>query len=205
MNAVFADTFYWIALTNPADSHLHDARRFDDLLSGGSVCTREEVLAEVLTFFAWDSWLRLRAVETVREILADPAIQILPQSHESFLSGFDLYAARPDNGYSLTDCISMQAMRKQEITDALTNDLHFEQEGFRALFGIRESGRRGRPAQCAERTMLGSGSLCGAAKLRTGMFREHLGERARQIGPGALPRTELFPASQAESPVAREE
>jgi predicted nucleic acid-binding protein len=98
------------------------------------------VLVEVLTFFAADTWLRIRAVETVREILSDPAALIIPQSHESFLSGFDLYAARPDKGYSLTDCISMQTMRREGLTRALTNDRHFEQEGFRALF--REPGER---------------------------------------------------------------
>ena len=43
-------------------------------------------------------------------------------------------AARPDKGYSLTDCISMATMRKKGLTEVLTNDRHFEQEGFRALF-----------------------------------------------------------------------
>ncbi len=28
----------------------------------------------------------------------------------------------------------MQAMRRESLTDVLTNDKHFEQEGFRALF-----------------------------------------------------------------------
>jgi predicted nucleic acid-binding protein len=28
----------------------------------------------------------------------------------------------------------MQAMRKARLTEVLTNDRHFEQEGFRALF-----------------------------------------------------------------------
>jgi predicted nucleic acid-binding protein len=59
---------------------------------------------------------------------------VIPQSHESFLAGLDLYRARPDKGYSLTDCVSMQAMRREGLRDALTNDRHFEQEGFRALF-----------------------------------------------------------------------
>lgn len=99
----------------------------------GNVYTTEEVLGEMLTFFAADSWLRGRAVETVRQILFDPAMHVIPQSHESFLAGFELYAARPDKGYSLVDCISMQVMRREGITDALTNDRHFEQEGFRAL------------------------------------------------------------------------
>ncbi|HEX4136917.1 MAG TPA: PIN domain-containing protein [Bryobacteraceae bacterium] len=140
MNAVFADTFYWIALINPGDRFAQEVQRFDDLLSGGSVYTTEEVLVEVLTFFAADTWLRIRAVETVREILSEPAVHVIPQSHESFLSGFDLYAARPDKGYSLTDCISMQTMRREGLTQVLTNDRHFEQEGFRALF--REPGER---------------------------------------------------------------
>ena len=50
------------------------------------------------------------------------------------LERFELYAARPDKGYSLADCISMQTMRKEGLTEVLTNDRHFEQEGFRALF-----------------------------------------------------------------------
>jgi predicted nucleic acid-binding protein len=55
----------------------------------------------------------------------------------SFLSGLQLYGTRLDKGYSLTDCISMQTLWSIGITDVLTNDVHFEQEGFRALF--RES------------------------------------------------------------------
>jgi len=42
---------------------------------------------------------------------------------------------RRDKGYSLTDCIPMQTMRQQGLTEVLTHDRHFEQEGFRALFG----------------------------------------------------------------------
>ncbi|HEY3826855.1 MAG TPA: PIN domain-containing protein [Bryobacteraceae bacterium] len=134
MTAVFADTFYWIAFINPVDRHAKDARRFDDLLSDGNIYTMEEVLGEVLTFFAEDRWLRSRAVETVRELLSDPAVHVIPQSHASFLSGFELYAERPDKEYSLVDCISMQAMQREGLTKVLTNDHHFEQEGFRALF-----------------------------------------------------------------------
>jgi len=40
----------------------------------------------------------------------------------------------PDKGYSLTDCISMNTMRAEGLTEILTNDVHFTQEGFRALF-----------------------------------------------------------------------
>ena len=67
-------------------------------------------------------------------ILAKPVIRVIPQSRESFLAGLQLYRARPDKGYSLVDCISMQTMRKEGLTEVLTNDRHFEQEGFRVLF-----------------------------------------------------------------------
>ena len=66
--------------------------------------------------------------------LTSRTVRVVPQSHESFLDGLALYEARPDKGYSLTDCISMQTMRREGLTDALTNDRHFEQEGFRAVF-----------------------------------------------------------------------
>jgi predicted nucleic acid-binding protein len=52
----------------------------------------------------------------------------------SFQAGLMLYQARPGKGYGLVDCISMQTMRQEGLTEILTNDRHFEQEGFRALF-----------------------------------------------------------------------
>jgi predicted nucleic acid-binding protein len=43
------------------------------------------------------------------------------------------YESRSDRAYSLTDCIAMNAMRKRGITDVLTHDTHFTQEGFHIL------------------------------------------------------------------------
>ena len=45
MKAVFADTFYWIALTSPADADHHRAHEIT-----GDLVTTDEVLAEYLTF-----------------------------------------------------------------------------------------------------------------------------------------------------------
>ena len=50
----------------------------------------------------------------------------------------ELYASRLDKGYSLTDCVSMEAMRSEGLIDVLTNDRHFEQEGFRLMFRLYE-------------------------------------------------------------------
>ena len=48
-------------------------------------------------------------------ILQDAAVRVIPQSRESFLAGLDLYRARPDKGYSLTDCVSMQTMHRESL------------------------------------------------------------------------------------------
>ena len=134
MSAVFADTFYWVALSDPAEPRYRDALALENTLSAATIFTTEEVLSEFLTFFSSDPWSRARAGRSVLALLHNRNIRVIPQSHNSFLSGLELYNQRPDKGYSLTDCISMQAMRREGLTEALTNDRHFEQEGFRALF-----------------------------------------------------------------------
>jgi hypothetical protein len=46
-------------------------------------------------------------------------VRVVPQSRDSFLAGMALYGSRPDKGYSLTDCISMQTMRKEGLLKSL--------------------------------------------------------------------------------------
>jgi predicted nucleic acid-binding protein len=135
MNGLFADTFYWIALTDLNDSSHRLAMSVTSARIDSPIVTTDEVLAEYLTFFATGAAdLRHKAVITAYRILKDPGVRVVPQSRESFLAGMALYSTRLDKGYSLTDCISMQTMGHEGLTEALTNDRHFEQEGFRALF-----------------------------------------------------------------------
>ncbi|HUE04015.1 MAG TPA: PIN domain-containing protein [Bryobacteraceae bacterium] len=135
MTALFADTFYWIALADFTDSAHRRALALTSERASSRIVTTDEVLAEYLTFFsAAPEPVRCEAADSVGGILASSVIRVIAQSRESFLAGFELYRARPDKGYSLTDCISMQTTRKEGLTEALTNDRHFEQEGFRALF-----------------------------------------------------------------------
>ena len=67
-------------------------------------------------------------------MLTGASVDVIPQSGQSFRAGLRLFSARSDKGFSLTDCISMQTMRTLGLADVLTNDHHFEQEGFRILF-----------------------------------------------------------------------
>jgi predicted nucleic acid-binding protein len=135
MTALFADTFYWIALADLSDSSHRRALAITSERADSLLVTTDEVLVEYLTFFATSPEpMRRKALANAERILNHAGVRVVPQSRASFLSGMALYGARPDKGYSLTDCISMQTMRKEGLTEVLTNDRHFEQEGFRALF-----------------------------------------------------------------------
>jgi len=134
MRTVFADTFYWIALLNPKDQAHARAVSVSKRLGPVRIITSEEVLTEVLNYFGpRGSFFRGAATRLLERMQSDRSIQIVPQSHEDFLAGCRLYQARPDKGYSLTDCISMEIMRREGLNEVLTNDEHFTQEGFSCL------------------------------------------------------------------------
>jgi uncharacterized protein len=134
MSQVFADTVYWIALANPLDQWHPLAVRAGRTLRGTTIVTSEEILAEFLAHFSGQGRLiREGAARYAERVLGNPTIIVRPQTHQTFLDGFALYKARPDKGYSLIDFISMEAMREQAITDILTHDNHFTQEGFTIL------------------------------------------------------------------------
>jgi predicted nucleic acid-binding protein len=134
MRSIFADTLYWIAITHRKDQWHQAATAISRTLAGCRLVTTDEVLTEVLNAFAEAGQvLRREAVDLVRDLHADPGITVYPSSRQAFLSGFTLYKARPDKGYSLTDCISMETMRAEGIGEILTHDNHFTQEGFTIL------------------------------------------------------------------------
>jgi len=96
------------------------------------------VLIEFLTALSGGGpTLRLQAGMIVREIIANPNVRVIPQSRDSFLDGLKFYENRNDKEYSLIDCISMNTMRSESIAEVLSNDHHFEQEGFTTLIRHR--------------------------------------------------------------------
>ena len=131
MKQLFADAFYWIASINPEDDWYHRTRALTATLNQVQIVTTDEVLIEVLTFFsARGQSMRGRAVRLVKSLMNNPKVLVLPQTRDSFLAGIQLYESRPDKEYSLPDCISMNTLRQLSITQVLTHDKHFRQEGF---------------------------------------------------------------------------
>ena len=131
MRRVFADSLYWIAVSNPKDQWHPAALLAGKAIRGAEIVTTEELLGEFLTAFRTTH--NLRAIATRRVTQIYQTTTVIPQSGQSFQSGFDLYQARPDKKFSLPDCISMATMRHMGITDILTHDNDFTQEGFIVL------------------------------------------------------------------------
>lgn len=134
MRRYFIDMFYLVALSNRRDQWHRRVRSFSQALTAYHLYTVEEVLAEYLTFCRVSRpHIREEAVRTVRHVLHDAHTTVIPQSHPSFLEALALYESRLDKQYSLTDCAAMQAMRREGLTDVLSNDHHFTQEGFHSF------------------------------------------------------------------------
>ena len=135
MSEIFADSFYWIALANPADAWHQTATNFSQTNTAAMLVTTDEVLSEFLNYFSAAGERKRTVVANMfEETMSHPGVLVIPQTRESLLRGFTLYKARADKGYSLTDCISMTTMHERRITEVLTHDHHFTQEGFTTLF-----------------------------------------------------------------------
>jgi uncharacterized protein len=134
MRQVFADSFYWVAVTHRKDQWHQRALDVSQKLGTVTLVTTDEVLTEFMAHFsAFGDVMRLHCAGGVRSMLTDTTIRVIPQSRDTFLAGLALFETRPDKSDSLTDCISMATMRAQAITEVLTHDAHFSQEGFTTL------------------------------------------------------------------------
>ena|SRR2546423_121325 len=131
MSKVFADTFLYVALLNRHDMCHTKAAVFVGSLQS-EIVTTEWVLAEVADAFA-ASAVRPRIKTFIEELRANRLVKVIEADSSLFRRGLDLYHARPDKEWSLTDCTSFVVMQELHLNDAATGDRHFEQAGYRAL------------------------------------------------------------------------
>ena len=137
MTDVFADATYWIAILRSDDQWHRVALAARERLGAVTLVTTEDVLTEVLTGLSkYGSGLRTEAAGMVRDILGSPEVRVIHQTHDSFMNGLSRYEQRSDKAYSLQDCVSMNVMETEGITEILTSDHHFEQEGFTILMRL---------------------------------------------------------------------
>jgi len=137
--AVFADASYWIALLHPKDQNNQSAREIDKKLKGyrTRISTSDLILTEVLAFFASSSRSNIylkdvagRAVEILR---GRSELNIIPFIETPFSEAFNDYRRYRDKKWSLVDCSSFIAMRKNGLDTALSYDGDFHEAGFTTI------------------------------------------------------------------------
>ena len=131
MNVLFADSFYYLALLNPDDAAHAEAVELARSLRC-RVVTTAFVIIEIADAMG-SARQRGNVLALLENLGSDPNLNIVPPTQDLYEAGLDLYAQRPDKDWSLTDCISFSVMMRNDITDALTADRHFQQAGFNAL------------------------------------------------------------------------
>jgi predicted nucleic acid-binding protein len=132
VKAVFADTFFYIALLDEKDAAFDRVRKFADTYKGFMVTSRW-VLLELANALSADP-LRSEAAVFLTQLENEPSVKIVSAEDRYFRSGLELYASRKDKRWSLTDCISFMIMQIEGIHVALTGDHHFAQAGFVPVF-----------------------------------------------------------------------
>ena len=130
---LFADASFYIALLSRADSDRDRAVAWQLYVAEHDlrVVTTEAVLWEVLNFFSRVG--RSRAHEAYARLHADPTVRVVAFEESLCTAAVTLYKSRGDQEWGITDCLSFEVMRKENLAAALTLDHHFEQAGYWAV------------------------------------------------------------------------
>ena len=83
----------------------------------GQFVTTDWVLSEFANHMC-DPQNRQEFVETLHDLQSSDKVDIVPADAALWRGGVALYSARPDKGWSLTDCISFVVMERESLTEA---------------------------------------------------------------------------------------
>jgi uncharacterized protein len=133
----FMDTVFIQALLNRRDRyHAQALALLPGVRTAHEVYVSEAILVEVAN--ALSAINRSGAVRFVRECYRTTNIRVVTVDTPLLSRALDLYEARPDKAWGLTDCISFVLMAELGLAEALTADVHFRQAGFRCLLSASD-------------------------------------------------------------------
>ncbi|MBD2503121.1 type II toxin-antitoxin system VapC family toxin [Anabaena azotica] len=92
--------------------------------------THSYVLAELIALALIRRFPRPAVLTFVMDLLDNPDIETVWVGEKLHREAMKLLMERQDKTYSLCDAVSFVLMRQRGMTEALTTDRHFEQEGF---------------------------------------------------------------------------
>ena len=125
------DTSGLLCLHHEAESFHDEALRAYNTASRR--LTHSYILAEFVALAHVRRLPRLAALMFVAALLDNPDIEVLWVDEALHREAMALLLAWLDKTYTLCDAVSFVLMRRRSLSEALTTDRHFAQEGFHRL------------------------------------------------------------------------
>lgn len=92
--------------------------------------TSNYVVAELVALASARGFPRAPVLDFCQGLERTSDVELIWIERTTHDAAMDLLAARQDKAYSLCDATSFVIMRQRRLSQALTTDRHFEQEGF---------------------------------------------------------------------------
>lgn len=128
MNKMLVDTSGFFSLYDEADKFHEQSVSFYD--AAAKRVTTNYVLTEYTALAQIRGVPRSEIIKFSNRILDDKAVEIIWIDENLHRQAVALMRERADKNYSLCDAASFIVMRMRQITESLTTDKHFNQEGF---------------------------------------------------------------------------
>ena len=134
MKRIFMDANGWIALNNNRDQFHQEAQKLNRKLLKQSYqyLTTNFILDETYTGLLMKVG-HFAAVDFGEKIRKSKVTTIIHITDEIENEAWQLFKQFSDKLFSFTDCTSFFIMRQLNLSEAFTNDHHFEQAGFSIL------------------------------------------------------------------------
>jgi predicted nucleic acid-binding protein len=125
---IFLDSSGVLSLVSPHD-RFHDAAQ-THLLAARRGLIHNYVLAELVPLARVRGIRVERMLDAIEDLVTGTGVLLIWVDRETHERAVALLRRRADKEYSLCDAVSFTLMRDHGVTEALTTDQHFEQEGF---------------------------------------------------------------------------
>ncbi|MBI5234007.1 MAG: type II toxin-antitoxin system VapC family toxin [Deltaproteobacteria bacterium] len=129
--AVFVDSFAWIAAINKSDNYHKASLKTIEMLLGKRVklVTTNYVVIETINALSKMEF-RKSVIAFVERLEISASVEMVKINDDIYRNAWTLYQKRMDKDWGITDCTSFEVMRLFDIKRTFTNDKHFEQAGY---------------------------------------------------------------------------
>ena len=125
---LFLDTSDLLCIHDQNDFRHTEAVKF--FTAAKSLLTTNYVLAEFVPLSSARGKNRRETLAFINDILRVPRLKLIWIDEKLHNQAMELLDKRLDKNYSLCDAVSFVVMREREMSESLTTDRHFGQEGF---------------------------------------------------------------------------